>query len=94
LSAPRADLWARFFQLLTNDKHPGPAEAERFSVDCGFLALGDFRVPIKLGFCHGMGEFMKKLALAMAAVLALLSIAGCGTGVGKGKAPPPVVTKG
>ena len=72
----------------------GPGRGREVSVNCAFLALGDFRVPIKLGFCHGMGEFMKKLALAMAAVLALLSIAGCGTGVGKGKAPPPVVTKG
>ena len=80
---------------LTNDKHPGPAEAERFSVDCGFLALGDFRVPIKLGFCHGMGEFMKKLALA-AAVLTLLSVSANAQYYGKGKAPPPppVVTKG
>jgi hypothetical protein len=39
-----------------------------------------------------LGDFMKKVALALALVVAGLSLGGCF--VGKGKAPAPVVTKG
>ena len=56
---------------------------------------GDMDVVTPVGSTLGpqkLGDFMKKVALALALVVAGLSLGGCF--VGKGKAPAPVVTKG